>query len=59
MTHWASSVSSSAWYWTISSPPPYYNFHHPPTVTEGPYDGYEKLVYDPKIKGYVEKKASA
>jgi cytochrome c oxidase subunit 1 len=45
--------------WTLPSPPPYYNFHHPPTVTEGPYDGYEKLVYDPKIKGYVEKKASA
>jgi cytochrome c oxidase subunit 1 len=45
--------------WTLPSPPPYYNFHHPPIVTEGPYDGYEKLVYDPKIKGYVEKKASA
>jgi cytochrome c oxidase subunit 1 len=45
--------------WTIPSPPPYYNFHHPPTVTRGPYDGYEDLVYDPKIKGYVEKKASA
>jgi cytochrome c oxidase subunit 1 len=45
--------------WTLPSPPPYYNFHHAPTVTEGPYDGYDKLVYDPKIKGYVEKKASA
>jgi cytochrome c oxidase subunit 1 len=44
--------------WTLPSPPPYYNFHNPPTVTEGPYDGYDKLVYDPKIKGYVEKKAS-
>jgi cytochrome c oxidase subunit I len=45
--------------WTLPSPPPYYNFHHAPTVTRGPYDGYEDLVYDPKIKGYVEKKASA
>jgi cytochrome c oxidase subunit I len=45
--------------WTIPSPPPYYNFHTPPIVTRGPYDGYDQLVYDPKIKGYVEKKASA
>jgi cytochrome c oxidase subunit 1 len=45
--------------WTLPSPPPYYNFHNPPTVTQGPYDGYDQLVYDPKIKGYVEKKASA
>jgi len=44
--------------WTISSPPPYYNFHTPPTVTRGPYDDYEDLVYDPKIKGYVEKKSA-
>jgi cytochrome c oxidase subunit 1 len=44
--------------WTISSPPPYYNFHNPPTVTRGPYDDYEGLVYDPKIKGYVEKQSA-
>jgi cytochrome c oxidase subunit 1 len=41
--------------WMCSSPPPYYNFHHTPTVTKGPYDGYEDLVYDEKIRGYVRK----
>jgi cytochrome c oxidase subunit 1 len=41
--------------WMCSSPPPYYNFHHTPTVTQGPYDGYEDLVYDEKIRGYVAK----
>jgi cytochrome c oxidase subunit 1 len=45
--------------WTLPSPPPYYNFHHAPTVTRGPYDDYEGLVYDEKIGGYVEKKAPA
>jgi cytochrome c oxidase subunit 1 len=45
--------------WTVSSPPPYYNFHTPPTVTRGPYDDYEDLAYDPKIKGYVEKKTAS
>jgi cytochrome c oxidase subunit 1 len=39
--------------WTVSSPPPYYNFHTAPPVTQGPYDGYENLRYDEKIKGYV------
>jgi cytochrome c oxidase subunit I len=43
--------------WTCSSPPPYYNFHTSPVVNRGPYDGYENLVYDEKIGGYVEKKA--
>ena len=43
--------------WACSSPPPYYNFHTPPVVTQGPYDGYENLVYDEKIGGYVPKKA--
>jgi heme/copper-type cytochrome/quinol oxidase subunit 1 len=43
--------------WTIASPPPYYNFKTTPTVTRGPYDDYEGLVYDEKIKGYVEKSA--
>jgi cytochrome c oxidase subunit 1 len=42
--------------WSVSSPPPYYNFHTPPTVTRGPYDDYEGLVFDPKINGYVEKR---
>jgi len=43
--------------WTTVSPPPYYNFQTPPPVTAGPYDGYEDLVYDEKIGGYVGKKA--
>jgi cytochrome c oxidase subunit 1 len=43
--------------WACSSPPPYYNFHTPPPVNQGPYDGYEGLVYDEKIGGYVPKKA--
>src|SRR5262245_54156696 len=41
--------------WQCSSPPPYYNFATPPVVTQGPYDGYENLVYDEKIQGYVPK----
>ena len=44
--------------WTVSSPPPYYNFHTPPTVTRGPYDDYEGLMFDPKINGYVEKRSA-
>jgi cytochrome c oxidase subunit 1 len=44
--------------WQCSSPPPYYNFATPPVVTQGPYDGYENLVYDEKIKGYVPKPQS-
>jgi cytochrome c oxidase subunit 1 len=40
--------------WTISSPPPYYNFVETPTVTQGPYDGYDQLDYDEKIGGYVK-----
>ena len=31
----------------------------PPVVTQGPYDGYENLVYDEKIEGYVPKSAAA
>jgi len=42
--------------WKTASPPPYYNFRETPVVTQGPYDGYEDLVYDAKIGGYVEKK---
>ena len=41
--------------WLTTSPPPYYNFHTPPDVVQGPYDGYEKLAYDEKIRGYVAK----
>jgi cytochrome c oxidase subunit 1 len=41
--------------WLLPSPPPYYNFHRPPAVTQGPYDGYENLEYDEKIRGYVPK----
>src|SRR3954471_18912795 len=44
--------------WSVSSPPPYYNFHTSPTVTRGPYDDYEGLVFDPKINGYVEKRSA-
>jgi cytochrome c oxidase subunit 1 len=39
--------------WQCSSPPPYYNFHKPPIVTQGPYDGYETLMYDEKLGGYI------
>ncbi|MFZ5891163.1 MAG: cytochrome c oxidase subunit I [Myxococcota bacterium] len=42
--------------WLTSSPPPYYNFHTPPEVTQGPYDGYESLTYDAKLGGYVPKR---
>ncbi len=42
--------------WTISSPPPYYNFHEPPVVTQGPYDGYDDLKYDEKLGGYLPAK---
>ena len=45
--------------WACSSPPPYYNFHTPPPVNQGPYDGYEDLVCDEKIGGYLPKKAKA
>ncbi|MGC4093652.1 MAG: cytochrome c oxidase subunit I [Polyangiaceae bacterium] len=41
--------------WLTTSPPPYYNFHTPPEVTHGPYEGYEQLAYNPKIGGYVQK----
>jgi cytochrome c oxidase subunit 1 len=37
--------------WRTVSPPPYYNFHHTPTVTEGPYD-YENWAYNEKTGGY-------
>ncbi len=43
--------------WQTASPPPYYNFATPPEVTQGPYDGYENLEYDEKIRGYVPTKA--
>jgi cytochrome c oxidase subunit 1 len=43
--------------WQCASPPPYYNFHKPPIVTKGPYDGYENLMYDEKIGGYVARTA--
>jgi cytochrome c oxidase subunit 1 len=45
--------------WQCSSPPPYYNFHKPPVVTAGPYDGYENLMYDEKIGGYVPRKTDS
>ena len=45
--------------WLTTSPPPYYNFHTPPEVTQGPYDGYESLTYDAKIGGYVPKSKQA
>jgi cytochrome c oxidase subunit 1 len=45
--------------WMTSSPPPYYNFVRTPTVTQGPYDGYEELEYDKTIGGYVKAPAPA
>jgi cytochrome c oxidase subunit 1 len=45
--------------WQCSSPPPYYNFHKAPVVSAGPYDGYENLIYDEKIGGYLPRKAKA
>src|SRR5450432_3078563 len=45
--------------WQCSSPPPYYNFHKPPVVTAGPYDGYENLMYDEKIGGYIPRKTES
>ena len=44
--------------WQCSSPPPYYNFHHPPVVTAGPYDGYDQMKYDEKLKGYVREQTA-
>jgi cytochrome c oxidase subunit 1 len=41
--------------WKTASPPPYYNFRTVPTIDAGPYDGYEDMVYDEKIRGYVQK----
>jgi cytochrome c oxidase subunit 1 len=41
--------------WKTTSPPPYYNFRTVPTIDAGPYDGYEDMVYDEKIRGYVPK----
>jgi len=43
--------------WQCSSPPPYYNFHKAPVVSAGPYDGYENLMYDEAIGGYIPRKS--
>ena len=45
--------------WQCSSPPPYYNFHKAPVVSAGPYDGYENLMYDEAIGGYIPRKTSS
>ncbi|HEY6560855.1 MAG TPA: cytochrome c oxidase subunit I [Polyangiaceae bacterium] len=45
--------------WKTASPPPYYNFRTVPTIDAGPYDGYEDMVYDEKIRGYVPKAGRA
>ncbi len=45
--------------WQTSSPPPYYNFHTAPEIHQGPYDGYEDLIYDEKLNGYVLKRAES
>jgi len=45
--------------WKTPSPPPYYNFRKTPEVSQGPYDGYENLLYDEKIGGYVERRVKA
>jgi cytochrome c oxidase subunit 1 len=41
--------------WRTASPPPYYNFKTTPEVNAGPYDGYDDMIYDEKIRGYVTK----
>jgi cytochrome c oxidase subunit 1 len=38
--------------WQTTSPPAYYNFHHPPLVTEGPYE-YASWTFDETVQGYV------
>jgi len=43
--------------WQCSSPPPYYNFHKAPVISAGPYDGYENLMYDEAIGGYIPRKS--
>jgi cytochrome c oxidase subunit 1 len=52
---WAASNpwGASTLEWQCSSPPPYYNFREAPTVTSGPYDGYEDLQYASESQGYV------
>jgi cytochrome c oxidase subunit 1 len=45
--------------WKTSSPPPYYNFRKTYEVNQGPYDGYDNLLYDEKIGGYVERRVKA
>src|SRR6187455_561472 len=45
--------------WQCSSPPPYYNFHKAPVVSAGPYDGYENLMYDEAIGGYIPRKSAS
>jgi len=45
--------------WQCSSPPPYYNFHKAPVISAGPYDGYENLMYDEAIGGYIPRKSSS
>jgi cytochrome c oxidase subunit I len=42
--------------WQCSSPPPYYNFHKAPVISAGPYDGYDGLIYDEAIGGYIPRK---
>jgi cytochrome c oxidase subunit 1 len=45
--------------WQTSSPPPYYNFRTPPEVHQGAYEGYDALVYDERVEGYVPKLGAA
>jgi cytochrome c oxidase subunit 1 len=45
--------------WKCASPPPYYNFHKAPVVSAGPYDGYENLMYDEAIGGYIPRKSQS
>ena len=44
--------------WKMASPAPYYNFRTPPVVDGGPYE-YDDLIYDEKVKGYVERPRAA
>jgi cytochrome c oxidase subunit 1 len=45
--------------WQTTSPPPHDNFHEPPTVTAGPYDGYPQMKYDAKLGGYFHAEATS
>ena len=44
--------------WEAASPPVHYNFDGPVPATGDPYD-FDRVEYDPEIKGYVHKPLKA